>query len=91
MTLRQAEGDAANELTVGRIAGIFGVRGELKCDQTSAGRIVFSTGSTLRCERNGESAPIRLSAVRAHKGRLLIRIEGVDDAERAQGYAGAVL
>jgi 16S rRNA processing protein RimM len=29
--------------------------------------------------------------VRPHKGRLLIRVEGIGDAETAKSYAGAVL
>ncbi|MFY9720010.1 MAG: ribosome maturation factor RimM [Candidatus Cybelea sp.] len=82
--------DSGQVIAVGRIAGPFGIRGELKCDPTSAGRIVFSPGATLRCERAGESSLVRLTHIRAHKGRLLIRIEGVEDAEDAQAYAGGV-
>ena len=79
------------DIEVGRIAGVFGLHGELKCDPTSAGRIVFSAGTTLRCEGDQTSSPIRLTQVRPHKGRLLIRIEGVDDADAAAAFAGAVL
>ncbi|MGC2635473.1 MAG: ribosome maturation factor RimM [Candidatus Cybelea sp.] len=80
-----------DELPVGRIAGVFGLHGELKCDPTSAGRIVFSVGTTLRCEGDQSSSAIRLTQVRPHKGRLLIRIEGVDDANAAGAFVGAVL
>lgn len=79
------------EIEVGRIAGIFGLRGELKCDPTSAGRTLFSAGTVLRCEGKERSSSIRLTQVRPHKGRLLIRIEGVDDADAAGAFAGAVL
>jgi 16S rRNA processing protein RimM len=81
----------ANDVPVGRISGVFGVRGELKCDPTTPGRIVFSAGAELRCERGAESSTVRLTGVRPHKDRLLIRIEGVDDADAAQAYAGATL
>jgi 16S rRNA processing protein RimM len=81
----------ANEIAVGRIAGLFGVRGELKCDPTTAGRIVFLPGVLLRCDRGDSSSSIRLSAVRPHQKRLLLRIEGVDDATAAQAYVGASL
>ncbi|HEY1882692.1 MAG TPA: ribosome maturation factor RimM [Candidatus Cybelea sp.] len=100
MTLRQAQDDGAaprvtadaqNDIEVGRIAGLFGVRGELKCDPTSAGRTVFVPGAVLRCERGDSSSSIRLSAVRAHQRRLLVRIEGVGDATAAHAYVGAVL
>ncbi|HEX3367946.1 MAG TPA: ribosome maturation factor RimM [Candidatus Cybelea sp.] len=83
--------DGQRDLEVGRIAGLFGVRGELKCDPTSAGRIVFLPGALLRCQRGDSSSSIRLSAVRPHQKRLLVRIEGADDATAAQTYVGAVL
>jgi 16S rRNA processing protein RimM len=70
---------------------VFGLRGELKCDPTSAGRIVFSAGTLLRCEGREASLPIRLTQIRPHKGRLLIRIEGVDDADAAAPFVGALL
>ncbi len=82
---------ATDEIAVGRIPGPFGVRGELKCDPTSAGRSVVSPGSELRCSRGENSWPIRVGSVRPHRGRLLIRIEGVEDVDAADAYAGAVL
>lgn len=78
-----------NELPVGRIAGLFGIRGELKCDPTSAGRILFVPGAALRCERAGESATVHLESVREHKGRLLIALDEAQDADEAEGYIGA--
>jgi len=80
----------AAELPVGRVAGVFGIAGELKCDPSDAGRAVFWAGSELRCERRGESTLVRVAAARAHKGRLLLRLEGVGDAGAAQRYVGAV-
>jgi 16S rRNA processing protein RimM len=88
MTLRQDQGRL---VAVGRIAGAFGVRGELKCDPSNAGRTLFLPGAVLRCERGGESRTIRISEVRPHQRRLLLRLEGVDDANAAAAYAGAVL
>jgi len=70
---------------------VFGVRGELKCDPTSAGRIVFSPGTELRYSRGEDRPTLRLAAVRPHGSRLLIRIEGVDDASSAAEYTGALL
>ncbi len=82
---------AKNELPVGRIAGLFGIRGELKCDPTSAGRVVFSVGAELRCERDAISTSIRLASLREHKGRLLITLEGVPDATAAEAYTNSTL
>jgi 16S rRNA processing protein RimM len=80
-----------NSVTVGRLAGAFGVRGELKCDPTSAGRTAIFAGANLRCERDVESSVVRITAVRTHGRRLLLRIEGVEDADAAGKYAGALL
>jgi 16S rRNA processing protein RimM len=87
MTLRQVEG----KLAVGRIAGVFGVRGELKCDPTSAGHAIFLAGAELTSARDDELSLVRIRSVRPHKGRLLIQIDGVEDTDAAQGYVGAVL
>lgn len=79
------------DLAVGRIAGVFGVRGELKCDPTSAGRTVILAGAELRCREPDLPPTIRIESVRTHKSRLLIRIAGVEDAGAASAYAGATL
>jgi 16S rRNA processing protein RimM len=63
----------------------------LKCDPTNAGRPVIVAGAALQCVRGSESRAVEIVSVRAHKGRLLIRIAGVDDANSAQALAGAVL
>lgn len=78
-----------NELPVGRIAGLFGLRGELKCDPTTAGRIVFSSGASIDLEHNGRRETVRIDTVREHKGRLLISLDGVPDATAAERYVGA--
>ncbi|MBV9334030.1 MAG: 16S rRNA processing protein RimM [Candidatus Eremiobacteraeota bacterium] len=80
-----------NEIAVGRIAGAFGVRGELKCDPTGAGRTVISAGAELRCRQPELPSAIRVESARTHKNRLLIRIAGVNDPAAAAAYAGAVL
>jgi 16S rRNA processing protein RimM len=77
-------------LPIGRIAGLFGLRGELKCDPTSAGRAVFLPGATLRCEVGGHSDAVTIESVREHKGRLLIALEEAQDATSAERFVGAV-
>ncbi len=78
------------ELQVGRIAGVFGIQGELKCDPSSAGRTLFLPGARFRLElADGTSREIELLSVREHKNRFLIRLQGVDSADAAQPYAGA--
>ncbi len=74
-----------NEQPIGRIAGLFGIRGELKCDPTSSGRALFVEGATLRCD----DKTVTLESVREHKGRLLIALEEAQDATAAEVYVGA--
>jgi 16S rRNA processing protein RimM len=80
-----------NDVVVGRIVGVFGVRGELKCDPSSSGRTLVCTGAQLRCARNEESRPVVVTSVRPHKNRLLIRLAGVDEADAAAAFAGWIL
>jgi len=81
---------SSNELPVGRIAGIFGIRGELKCDPTSAGRMLFTRRVKLRLAlADGTSQDVELAAVREHKGRLLIRLPGVESANDAERYVNS--
>ncbi len=80
-----------DDLQAGQIAGLFGLRGELKCDPSSAGRTAFFAGAILRCECEGRSSEVTVAAVREHKGRLLIRFENCDSAGDAQEYVGAAL
>ncbi len=75
----------------GRVAGAFGLSGELKCDPTSAGRSVFVPGATLRCERKAEAFDVRVEGVREHGARLLLRFKDVADANAAQSFAGSRL
>lgn len=82
-----------NELIpVGRITGVFGIRGELKCDPTSAGRVVFCGGARLHARfRDGATEEIVLGGIREHKGRLLLTLPGIESADAAQRYAGVTL
>jgi 16S rRNA processing protein RimM len=95
---------AKSELPIGRIAGLFGIRGELKCDPTSAGRALFSPGAILPVILSGQrkvsdanfSLPsskdretVTIESVREHKGRLLIALEEAQDATEAERFIGA--
>jgi 16S rRNA processing protein RimM len=82
----------SDELPVGRIAGLFGVKGELKCDPTSAGRMLFETGQNLRAIlRDGTARELCLQSVREHQGRLLVSFKDAPSADDAEKLAGATL
>ncbi|MDQ2866727.1 MAG: ribosome maturation factor RimM [Candidatus Eremiobacteraeota bacterium] len=76
---------------MGRIGGLFGIRGELKCDPTRAGRSLFSVGAHFRCQRAGDSRDVRIATIREHKGRFLITLEGVPDATAAEPFTNTTL
>ena len=63
----------------------------MKCDPTSSGRTLISAGAELRYAVGDDSSSLRVASVRPHKNRLLIRVTGVDDANAAAAYAGALL
>jgi 16S rRNA processing protein RimM len=79
------------ELPVGFVAGLFGVKGELKCDPSSAGRTLFSAGQRLRARGREVDEHVQLSSVREHKGRLLVRFAGADSLDAAKRFAGSTL
>jgi 16S rRNA processing protein RimM len=82
----------SDELPVGRVAGLFGIRGELKCDPTRAGRMLFSAGETLRATLlDGTTRSVSLEGVREHKGRLLVRFAQIASPQEAEELAGATL
>lgn len=76
---------------VGRITGLFGVRGELKCDATNAARALFKPGATFEFECGAQRGSLRLRSVREHRRRLLIALEGVATATAAKAFVGAML
>ncbi len=76
-----------NRIAVGYIAGLFGIRGELKCDPTTSGRSLFSAGESFDARlASGSETPVTLRSVREHQDRLLITIDGVDDATAAERF-----
>ena len=74
-----------NDQPIGRIAGLFGIKGELKCDPTSSGRSLFVEGAKLRANDH----IVTIESVREHKGRLLIALEEAQDATAAEEFIGA--
>jgi 16S rRNA processing protein RimM len=96
--LTSKAGDA--RAVIGRIAGTFGLRGEVKVDTTDPSD--FRPGLSVRVTRSGSSEARQepggddgrdmvIAAVRPHQRRLLVRFEGIDDATSAQALHGADL
>ena len=79
-------------MNAGRIAGVFGVRGELKLDASRIGADAMRAGiSTTVTLPDGTSRAMTVTAVRMHQDRPLIRFDGVDDATAAERFVNAQL
>jgi 16S rRNA processing protein RimM len=77
-----------SDLPIGRIAGLFGIRGELKCDPTSSGRALFMPGVVLTLRGAHGDRAVTIESVREHKGRLLIALAEAEDATQAETFVG---
>jgi 16S rRNA processing protein RimM len=79
-------------VNAGRVAGVFGLRGELKVAPSRIGEDALRDGMDVRAVlADGTVRALRVRALRRHQGRPLVSFEGVDDATAAQALAGAAL
>ena len=79
------------QVAVGRLTGVFGIRGELKCKPTALGLEAFTSGRTFAYRTTGGNGELRCTSARRHHERLLLGFEGVSDPESARGFVGAEL
>jgi 16S rRNA processing protein RimM len=74
------------------VAGVFGLRGELKIAPSRSGADALAAGVGVRAVlADATSRALRIRALRLHQGRPLVSFEGVDDATAAEVLVGAVL
>jgi 16S rRNA processing protein RimM len=74
------------------VAGVFGLRGELKVAPSRIGEDALVAGIDVRALlADGTSRALHVRALRRHQGRPLLAFEGVDDANAAQLLVGAAL
>lgn len=79
-------------VAIGRIAGVHGIRGELSVIPLTDFPERLDPGREVLLETPaGEVRPRRIRACRAHKGRLLILFEGVEDRTAAETLRGGWL
>ncbi len=78
------------DVNAGRIAGVFGLRGELKLDASRVGDDAIRPGlaATLLLA-DGSTQAVTIDAVRRHKGRPVIRLAGIEDVTAAGAVVGA--
>jgi 16S rRNA processing protein RimM len=81
------------DLVVGRVAKAHGVTGELVVDvRTDDPDTRFVPGAVLRGRpsRGGAERSYVIDTVRAHGGRLLVRLDGVADRDAADALRGTL-
>lgn len=80
------------DVNAGRVAGVFGLRGELKIAPSRIGEDALAAGIDVTATlRDGGTRVLRVRALRRHQGRPLASFEGVDDANAAAPLVGATL
>jgi 16S rRNA processing protein RimM len=77
-------------IAVARLVGVFGVRGEIKCAATPAGRNALAAGEEYALDRDGRDH-VRMSGLRGQGDRRLVTLAGVDSPEAAKAYVGREL
>jgi len=85
-----SERPAPQRALIGAVVGPFGLRGEVKIAAADAGD--WRLGLTLEARLpRGDTLSVTVAGVRAHQRRLLVRFEGVTDANAAGALRGARL
>jgi 16S rRNA processing protein RimM len=81
------------DLVVGRVVKAHGVTGEVVVEiRTDDPDIRFAPGSSLRGRpsRGGPERRYVVESAREHSGRLLVRLDGVDDRNAADALRGII-
>jgi 16S rRNA processing protein RimM len=78
-------------VVVGKLVGVFGVRGEIKCRPTALGGDAFVAGRDFTLGPDAHARTVRCTRARRHHERLLLAFEGVATPEEARGLVGAEL
>ncbi len=79
------------KVVVGRLTGVFGVRGELKCRPVPLEATAFEPGRLFALGNAADARELRCRSARRHHEKLLIAFEGIETPEDARVLAGSEL
>ncbi|MBD5634445.1 MAG: 16S rRNA processing protein RimM [Candidatus Eremiobacteraeota bacterium] len=78
-------------VAVGRLLGVFGIRGEIKCRPSASGTGAFAAGRLFTLGAEPGARELRCTTARRHHERLLLAFEGISTPEAARDLIGADL
>ncbi len=80
---------AVDPVLLGRIVGLFGVRGWVKVFSYTDPREAILQYSEWILRQNGERSTVKIAEGKRHGKSVIARIDGVDDREQAGALVGA--
>ncbi len=80
-----------NAVSVGKLVGVFGIKGELKCAPSAIGLDVIVSGREFSTGAEENSRRLRCTTARRHHERLVVGFEGVSTVEDARLLVGSEL
>ena len=83
--------NAARRVALGKLTGVFGVRGEIKFLPTAFGEHAFYAGTIVAVGSASGARELRCASVRRHHERLLLAFDGITTPEAAREIVGAEL
>ena len=79
---------AASPVVLGRITGLFGVRGWIKVFSHTEPREAVLEHTHWLLEKDGAWQPVRVAEGKRHGKSVIARIDGVDDRDAAAAFVG---
>ena len=80
--------DPTQLLTVGRVSGVYGVRGWVRVHSYTAPRTAILEYGEWHLLLQGRWQPVELSGGRAHGKGIVVQFEAMDDRDRARELIG---
>lgn len=88
----QQEAPEPRFLAIGQVVGVHGVRGELKVEALTDDPQRFGQLEEVFVGPDGEDAVAwTVSGYRLHKGRILLKLEGLEDRTAAEAFRGLLV
>ncbi len=75
-------------VSVGRLTGAFGIRGEIKCVPTPFSAARMTAGKRYTLGDGVDAVTVRCTAVRKHQEKLLVTFEGYATPEAVRDFNG---